>query len=337
MKKTLTVVVLLGFAATAGAQVVVHERSEKAAKEQQLQVLMEKTAGTAVHVSVEPKRVVGAPYSAEAVTESVQVLADGNRIVRRSASRVYRDGKGRTRREELGPDGQVSSIAISDPASGTSVVFDPAANVAHRIGVATFISEADVAGGTTSKKAITLTISPDAKAHAELKAAQEAELKALQHADQAAAAAHAELKAAQEAELKALQHADQAAAAHAGTKPHVTGEATTISSVGPVTWVAAGSAGTTSPATKEDLGEQVVEGVTAKGTRTTTVIPAGAIGNEQPITVTSEEWFSPDLKVLVMTKHADPRSGETTYRLTDITRGEPDASLFELPAGVTIR
>jgi hypothetical protein len=207
-------------------------------------------------------------------------------------------------------------------------------NIARRSGVATFISEAGVAGGTTPKKEITLTISPDAKAHAELKAAQEAELKAMQ---QAAAAAHAELKAAQEAELKARQHADQAAAAHAGTKPHVTGEATTISSVGPITWVAAGSAGTTWPATKEDLGEQVMEGVTAKGTRTTTVIPAGALGNELPITVTSEEWLSPDLKVLVMTKHADPRSGETTYRLTGITRGEPDPSLFELPAGVTIK
>jgi len=312
MKKTLAVVVLLGFAATAGAQVLVHERSEKAANEQQLQVLMEKAAGAAVHVSVETKPVTGAPYSAEAVRESVQVLADGNRIVRRSVLRVYRDGKGRTRREELGPEGQVSGIAISDPANGTSFMFDPAMNVAHRTGVATLISEAGVAGGTTSKKEITLTISPDAKAHAGLKASQEAE-------------------------LKARQHADQAAAAHAGTKPHVTGEATTISSVGPITWVAAGSAGTASPATKEDLGEQVVEGVMAKGTRTTTVIPAGAIGNEQPITVTSEEWFSPDLKVLVMTRHADPRSGETTYRLTDITRGEPDASLFDLPAGVTIK
>ena len=336
MKKTLAVFVLLGFAATAGAQVLVHERSEKAAKEQQLQVLMEKTAGTAVHVSVEPKRVVGAPYSAEAVTESVQVLADGNRIVRRSASRVYRDGKGRTRREELGPDGQVLTIAISDPANGTNFMFDPALNVAHRAGVATFTSSAGVAGGTASNKEITLTISPDAKAHAELKTVQEAELKAKQHADQAAAAAHAELKAAQDAELRA-RHADQAAAAHAGTKPHVTGEATTISSVGPVTWVAAGSAATGSPATKEDLGEQVMEGVTVKGTRTTTVIPAGAIGNELPITVTSEEWFSPDLKILVMTKHADPRTAETTYRLTDITRGEPDPSLFDLPAGVTIK
>ena len=312
MKKTLAVVLLLGVAATARAQVVVHELSAKAAHEQQLQVLMEKTAGTAVHVSVETKPVVGAPYSAEAVKESVQILADGNRIVRRSASRVYRDANGRTRREELDPEGQVSSVTISDPAKGTSLMFDPAVNIAHRTGVATFTSSAGVAGGTTSNKEITLRFSPDSKAHAELKTAHEAE-------------------------LKAKQHAEQAAASHAGAKTHVTGEQVTISSVGPITWVAAGSAGVPSTARKEDLGEQVIEGVTAKGTRTTTVIPAGAIGNEQPITVTSEEWLSPDLKVLVMTKHADPRSGETTYRLTGITRGEPDPSLFDLPAGVTIK
>ncbi|MFO7692164.1 MAG: hypothetical protein R6V57_03660 [Vicinamibacterales bacterium] len=285
MKKTLAMVVLLGFAPTAGAQVIVHERSEKVAKEQQLQVLMEKTAGTAVHVSVETRPVIGAPYTAEAASESVQVLTDGNRIVRRSESRVYRDGKGRTRREELRPDGQVSSIAISDPANGTSFMFDPAENVAHRNRVVTFTSSAGVAGGTPSNKEITLTFSPDSKAHAELKTAQ--------------------------------------------------AENVTVTSRRRMG--AADSAGTSSPATKQDLGEQVIEGVTTKGTRTTTVIPAGAIGNEQPITVTSEEWFSPDLKVLLMTKHADPRSGETTYRLTGITRGEPDPSLFELPAGVTIK
>jgi hypothetical protein len=303
MKKTLAVVVLLGFAATARAQVVVHERREAAAKEQQLQVLMEKAAGAAVHVSVETKPVSGAPYSAEAVRESVQVLADGNRIVRRSVSRIYRDGKGRTRREELGTDGQVSRIALSDPASGTSFTFDPALNVAHRTGVATFIPETGASG-------VTVYDAPDTKPHADLKAAQEAELKARQHAEQAAAER---------------------------AKAHVTAETVTVSSAGGMTWVSAGSAGVSSTAKKEDLGEQVIEGVAAKGTRTTTVIPAGAIGNELPITVTSEEWISLDLKVLVLTKHADPRSGETTYRLTDITRGEPDPSLFDLPAGATIK
>ena len=58
------------------------------------------------------------------------------------------------------------------------------------------------------------------------------------------------------------------------------------------------------------LGQQVVEGVLATGTRTTTTLPAGTIGNEQPIVVLSEQWFSEELKVLVMTKHSDPRSGD---------------------------
>ena len=64
---------------------------------------------------------------------------------------------------------------------------------------------------------------------------------------------------------------------------------------------------------------------------------AGAIGNLQPIKVTSEQWFSPDLQLLVMTKHSDPRTGDTTYRLQGIVRAEPDRSLFTLPADYTLR
>ena len=99
--------------------------------------------------------------------------------------------------------------------------------------------------------------------------------------------------------------------------------------------VAPGYAG--GPVNKEDLGQQVIEGVLATGTRMTTTIPAGSIGNEQPILVVSEQWFSPDLKVLVMTKHSDPRSGENTYRLTNITQTEPARSLFEVPADYTLK
>ena len=61
-------------------------------------------------------------------------------------------------------------------------------------------------------------------------------------------------------------------------------------------------------------------------------ISAGQIGNEQPITIVSERWMSPDLKVLVMSKQSDPRFGETTYRLTNLTRSEPSPQLFEVPA-----
>jgi len=83
----------------------------------------------------------------------------------------------------------------------------------------------------------------------------------------------------------------------------------------------------------ESLGTQAIEGVTCEGQRTTRTIPAGTIGNERPLETTTETWISPELHVLVLKKNNDPRFGETVYRLTDIKRGEPDASLFQVPSG----
>ena len=85
------------------------------------------------------------------------------------------------------------------------------------------------------------------------------------------------------------------------------------------------------------LEHRTIEGIAVEGRKTTTVIPAGQIGNEQPITITSEEWRSPELNLLVLTKHSDPRSGESSYRLVNIIRAEPDASLFMVPADYTVR
>ena len=87
----------------------------------------------------------------------------------------------------------------------------------------------------------------------------------------------------------------------------------------------------------EDLGTQTIEGVSAQGKRETVTIPAGQIGNERPIEIISETWFSPELRTMVMRKHSDPRMGETVFRLTDIKRGEPDATLFQPPPGAKTR
>jgi hypothetical protein len=87
----------------------------------------------------------------------------------------------------------------------------------------------------------------------------------------------------------------------------------------------------------EELEPQTLEGVRATGRRRTTTIAAGAIGNELPITIVSEEWTSPDLQVLVMTHRTDPRVGESSYRLMSIVRTEPDAYLFQVPADFTIK
>lgn len=87
----------------------------------------------------------------------------------------------------------------------------------------------------------------------------------------------------------------------------------------------------------DNLGPQTLEGLETTGTRTTVTIPAGAIGNEKAITIVSERWVSPELQAVVLSTHRDPRFGETTYRLTGITRGEPDKSLFEIPSDYTMR
>jgi hypothetical protein len=86
--------------------------------------------------------------------------------------------------------------------------------------------------------------------------------------------------------------------------------------------------------TDEDLGYQLVNGVTAHGTRSTTVIPAGEIGNNRPIRIVSERWYSDELQMNVKTIHSDPRFGETTYQLSDIVQGMPDPALFKVPLSV---
>jgi hypothetical protein len=85
------------------------------------------------------------------------------------------------------------------------------------------------------------------------------------------------------------------------------------------------------------LEHKTIEGVAVEGRKTITVIPAGQVGNEQPITITSEEWRSPELNLLVLTKHSDPRTGESSYRLQNIIRAEPDRSLFMVPPDYTVR
>jgi hypothetical protein len=78
---------------------------------------------------------------------------------------------------------------------------------------------------------------------------------------------------------------------------------------------------------------QSIEGVLSEGTGSSETIPAGAIGNDKPIQVVNERWYSSELKTLTMTKHSDPRTGEETFRLTNIRRGEPSPDLFQPPAG----
>lgn len=86
----------------------------------------------------------------------------------------------------------------------------------------------------------------------------------------------------------------------------------------------------------ESLGTKTMEGVSVEGTRTTFEIPAGQIGNDKPIAVVSEKWFSPELQVIVYSRHVDPIAGEHIFRLVNIKRSEPSADLFTVPSGFKI-
>jgi hypothetical protein len=89
--------------------------------------------------------------------------------------------------------------------------------------------------------------------------------------------------------------------------------------------------------TTTDLGTQVINGVSAKGTQRTEIIPAGAIGNAQAIQVVRITWISAELSVPVQIKTIDPRYGNTDMELTNIVQAEPGASLFVVPAGYAVQ
>ena len=256
------------------------------------------------------KIVKGAPYSAEAITESVQTLADGNRIVNRFTSQLYRDSEGRTRREQtlkgLGVvgtgEGPLSAIFINDPVAGINYSLDTRSRTAH--------------------KSVPLRFQLTSKSGT-LVEGQRFEIKT----GEATATANV------------IVTTTPPSPGQAGTRvppPPELLQQVGVSTAGGATAFAIRTKQGPGNEVKEQLGKQMIEGVEAEGTRTTVTIPAGEIGNDRPIEIVSERWYSPELQLVVMTRHTDPRSGETTYKLTNINRAEPSKSLFEVPPGFTV-
>jgi hypothetical protein len=205
------------------------------------------------------KVVTGAPYTATALTETKQTLADGNTIDRKVQSTIYRDSQGRTRRETtftgagpLAASGQPRTVVmIHDPVGGTAYVLHPDNKSAEQL------PTPPIGGKRTG----------NVQSRFETRLQEEI--------------ANGTLK-------------------------------------------------------KEDLGTQTINGVAAQGTRYTRTIPAGQIGNANPITIVNEQWYSVDLQVMVKSSRSDPRFGQTTYTLTNVQRAEPAASLFAVPSDYTI-
>jgi TonB family protein len=221
-----------------------------------------------------------APFSGEMACESTQTLADGNRIVTRTTTMIYRDGAGRIRRESSGKiryvDGseakEYKTIQIIDNL-GSSILLDPQNRTARKyprpiqplmervITARTSISDpaankAAIAMGNTCGPGFIRPI---------------------------------------------LAFTD-----HSNIKD-------------------------------ETLGTQTIEGVPAEGMRITHTIPAGAIDNERPIEIIFERWYSQELQLFVLIKTSDPRSGESTGKMTNINLGEPDATLFEIPSDYKVQ
>ena len=246
-------------------------------------------------MTVGGKVVKGAPYSAQAVTETVQTLADGNRIVRRHSASVYRDAEGRTRRDQslahllpFGPAGEAEQTSfINDPVAGVNYVLEPRAKTARKLPVIEFHLRTPAGQGAASDEK-----THQRKIEVERQAASGFAFSTGTPGDGAAGAP----------EVTVFKHSSS----KAETK-------------------------------SEKLERRTVEGVEAEGHRTVTTIPAGEIGNEQPIQIVHERWYSPELQLVVMTRHSDPRFGETTYRLTNINRSAPDPALFQVPPDYAIK
>jgi hypothetical protein len=265
--------------------------AESAALDQAKMVQAQIVGKMRERMPLEARTTVGAPYSADAVTESTQVLPDGNRINRKTTTRIYRDSEGRTRRDQLNEAGAVESTFVVDPSAGTSYVFEQRVN---GLGEATLDGPPGIPGHEATFGVATF----------------KGNVGVLKGGNEFFYENRVESKPETEDEAK-----DEAKRARSRTAFRVTKDS-----------------GFEGQGVREDLGTSTIEGLPATGTRTTTTIAAGAIGNVQPIKIVSEEWFSQDLQVLVLTKHNDPRSGETVYRLLNVVRAEPDPSLFAVPA-----
>jgi hypothetical protein len=89
---------------------------------------------------------------------------------------------------------------------------------------------------------------------------------------------------------------------------------------------------------EEPLGAQMMEGVSAVGKRITMTVPMSPeMGNDQPIRIVDEQWYSPDLQINIVSRNDDPRrTTQTSERYTNIKRGDPNPALFQLPADYTL-
>jgi hypothetical protein len=266
-----------------------------------IQVGVFSTGGIGFGIQGEAEVVRNEPYQAEAVTEIRQTLADGTHIAQTITATVARDSAGRTMRsQKLEGNGPFFSIFRGGVDSAP-----PSAN--------------------TSVPTLTTIFDPVAREHIDYSS---------------------DVKTARVLPM------DLSPIADGGRHVQVLGRAEGNPAAFPLPGepgpmiIAGGGAGpalvTTHSrseeqnANTESLGKRTIEGIEAVGTRRIWTIPKGAIGNDRALVSTEETWYSPKLKLVVLSIRNDPRFGETTYSLRNISTMEPSKSLFQIPAGYEI-
>ena len=276
----------------------------------------------------------GAPYSAEALTEMNQTLPDGNVISHKTTARVFRDSEGRTRQESFRGE-KLRSVYISDPVAGASYTLIPGSKIAvslprvERLERLERVERAPRAqGGKTSSQTQVL----DNGRQIVVRTMEGEDLPGTR----------------EEVRVQVVRLGDRDApeAPTPPTPPAPPAAPGAIAPLPPLPPIPAipgmhtmrfeSTAGLGKGVTSK-LGTKEFDGVKAEGTTTVWTIPAGQIGNRNPINVTKESWYSPELQVTVMTRHNDPRTGESIYRLAAIKRAEPSIDLFKVPEGYSLK
>jgi hypothetical protein len=288
--------------------------------------------------------VKNAPYSGVGTTEVVTTLADGNRITRTNTMRYFRDSAGRTRTEyqlaAIGPfvpEEAQSIVTITDPVAGLRYVLHPGMKRADEFKLGK--GEPAVGAGAifVGGRFTSLSDGP-----------QQAGSPALVQSTRVGGRARLEAPRSRGVDKRPTMLGGNAFTGGSGgvnvaepMRGHVIADApgepgppmfdVLITHAGPPEG-ACRTAEAMKNAKPVSIGERRIEGLKVTGSRLELTIEAGSVGNELPITVRTDQWFSPDLGVVVSSTHNDPMIGESTYRLEQINRAEPDEALFRVPA-----
>jgi hypothetical protein len=292
-----------------------------------------------------------APFSAEMVFERIQTLSDGNRIVTRSSTVMYRDSQGRIRNEHsfklphlIGDKNREhKTISIFDPVGGVSYTLDPQTRTAYKYTLPSPPRSSDVVPSISySKGSKFKTVVSQLGKQLGLNVVYDDSVKETQQINDPIELENVTMAKALDIILRTYKCSFEQVDGRTiriyeenpGKSPGPESFESFYANVPP--YLKASSMLTLLDRS-ESLGKQMIEGVEAEGKRIIQTIPATATGNERPIEVLHERWYSWELQIDVMTKWIDSRLGESTQRLTNLTRSEPDASLFQVPTDYTIR